>query len=185
VIPGSISFIVATSGRPTLEATLASMELLPGDELIVVGENIPRTTPRARYLDCPAGNDWGHTERNIAMRIARGSYIAHLDDDDTYAPGARLVMAGAMRNHPARPLIFRMQYSNGLQLWRSKVVEVGNVGTPMTLLPNDPALRGEFGSWYGGDIHYVETFASKAGLSSEDFVWLEDVTVLIRPHVAA
>lgn len=182
---GTISFIVATCGRPTLQATLASIELFPGDELLVVGHNLPRTDPRARYIDHPPGDDWGHTERNAAMAEARCDYIAHLDDDDTYAPGHRQVMAAAIGNNPGRPIIFRMRYRNGQELWRRQVVECGNVGTPMSLLPNDPQRRGVFGSYYGGDVLYLERFAELSGYTSADFVWCEDVTVLIRPHTAA
>lgn len=180
-----ISFIVATSGRPTLAATLQSIECLPGDEIIVVGENIKFDDARARYIYCPAGNDWGHSERNLAMPQARGRYLAHLDDDDVYAPNHRAIMAAALQQNPGRPHIFRMQYRNGDLLWRHKIVEVGNVGTPMSLVPNIAAQRGQFGSFYGGDITYLESYAARAGYTSADFVWNEDVTVLIRPHTAA
>lgn len=182
---GSITFIVATSGRPTLHATLGSIECWPGDELIVVGQDIQLSDPRVRYLPHAAGNDWGHTERNFAMHYAQGRYIAHIDDDDVYAPNHRALMAAAIKQHPHRPLIFRMRYRNGQQLWRHKIVEVGNVGTPMSLVPRDPTNIGQFGSFYGGDITYLESYAARAGYTSEDFVWCEDVTVLIRPHTAA
>lgn len=184
-VHGSISFIVATSNRPTLAATLRSIEMREGDELIVVGHDVPPLDPRARYVEHAPGNNWGHSERNHAMELATCDYIAHLDDDDAYAPGHRARFAGAIQNHPGRPFIFKMRYANGLELWRHKVVEVGNVGTPMSLIPNDPARRGEFGDYYGGDILYLETFAAKSGYTSDDFVWCEDVTVLIRPHLAA
>lgn len=180
-----ISFIVATSGRPTLVATLQSIECLPGDEIIVVGQHIKFDDARARYIYCPAGNDWGHSERNLAMPQAAGRYLAHLDDDDTYAPGHRAVMQAALQAQPHRPHIFRMRYRNGQELWRHKIVEVGNVGTPMSLVPNVPLHRGRFGSFYGGDITYLESYAALAGYTSEDFVWNEDVTVLIRPHTSA
>lgn len=180
-----ISFIVATSGRPTLSATLQSIDCWPGDEIIVVGQHITFDDARARYIYCPAGNDWGHAERNLAMTQARGRYLAHIDDDDVYAPNHRAIMAAALKQAPGRPHIFRMQYRNGDQLWRRKIVEVGNVGTPMSLVPNLPTQRGRFGSFYGGDITYLESYAALAGYASEDFVWNEDVTVLIRPHTSA
>lgn len=180
-----ISFIVATSGRPTLAATLRSIELLPGDEIIVVGQNITFDDARASYIYCPAGNDWGHSERNLAMPQATGRFLAHLDDDDVYASGHRAVMQAAIEARPHEPHIFRMRYRNGQELWRHKVVEVGNVGTPMSLCPNVPQHRGSFGSFYGGDITYLESYAAAAGYTSESFVWHEDVTVLIRPHTSA
>lgn len=181
-VPGSISFIVATSNRPTLAATLASIELRPGDELLVVGDGIPQLDARARYIQHAPGNNWGHAERNTVMAQAKCQYLAHLDDDDTYVPGHRAIMARALEANPGRPVIFRMKYRSGALLWRDKVVACGNVGTPMVVLPNDAQRRGRFGDNYGGDIHYVESFAAQAGYTSADFVWCEDVAVLIRPH---
>jgi Glycosyl transferase family 2 len=189
-VDGSISFIVATTCRPTIAATLASIECRPGDEIIVVSDmalnlhmqDFVTKNPYVKCMHHVAGNDWGHTERNFAMQYATGDYIAHLDDDDVYAPGARDRMAAFVAEHPRRPVIFRMEYKNGERLWRDKIVRVGNVGTPMSLVPNDPRTRGAFGSFYGGDITYLESYAARAGYASEDFVWSEDVTVLIRPH---
>lgn len=186
----SISFIVATQCRETIAATLASIECWPGDEILVVSDmslnlHMQSFVMNNKYVKCMhhlAGNDWGHTERNFAMPYAKGDYIAHLDDDDAYALNHRVIMEGVLQKYPGRPVIFRMRYKNGAILWRDKIVRVGNVGTPMSLLPNDPMNRGEFGSYYGGDIFYLESFAARAGYASEDFVWSEETTVLIRPH---
>ena len=181
------------SCRPTIAATLKSIECWPGDEIIVVSDmalqlhmqDFVRENPFVRCMHHPAGNDWGHTERNFAMPHAKGDYLAHLDDDDTYAPGHRAIMDAAIRKHPGRPLIFKMRYANGAELWRCQIVECGNVGTPMSLVPNDPVIRGTFEPYYGGDLLYLESYARLAGLASEDFVWREEVTVLIRPHTTA
>lgn len=186
----SISFIVATQCRETIAATLRSIECWPGDEILVVSDmalnlhmqSFVLNNPFVKCMHHPAGNDWGHTERNFAMPHAKCDYIAHLDDDDTYVVNHRVMMEGALRANPNRPIIFKMRYAQGAVLWRHKIVEVGNVGTPMSLLPRDPTNFGQFGSWYGGDIHYLETYAARAGYASEDFVWSEETTVLIRPH---
>ena len=93
-----ISFVLPTLGRPGLLAALDSIELWPGDEVLVIGEmhalgpyirqsDINRGV---RFLHCPRGNDWGHSERNFAQAHAKGRYIANLDDDDVFAPGHRL-----------------------------------------------------------------------------------------------
>lgn len=186
-----ISFIVATTGRETLKATLASIECWPGDEVLVVGGVEEMTNVDAsvephvvwRFIPRPPGEDWGHAERNFAMPLARGQYIAHIDDDDVYVANHRAIMERQIRLHPERPIIFRMRYPGGQLLWTDKVVRVGNVGTPMSLLPNKH--RGEFGSFYGGDMRYLESYAAQAGYASEDFVWCEETTVRIRPHLGA
>jgi len=186
----SISFIVATECRPTIAATLASIECLPGDEIIVVSDmekqlhmqGFVRDNPFVTCMHYPAGNNWGHDERNFAMPFAKGQYIAHLDDDDVYVINHRAIMEEALLQHPKRPIIFRMKYKNGQILWSDKTIRCGNIGTPMSLLPNDPARLGKFGPFYGGDLLYVESFAGNSGYSAEDFVWSEETTVLIRPH---
>lgn len=188
----SISFIVATACRPTVAATLKSIECWPGDEILLVSDEnhylqaqeFVRSNPFVRHLHHVAGNDWGHTERNFAMPHAKGDYIAHIDDDDAYVPGHRAIMQAAIDRHPGRPLIFRMRYHHGAELWRHKIAEVGNVGTPMSLLPNN-GHQGRFGSFYGGDIEYLDSYAAPQGYSSDDYIWCEDVIVLIRPHLAA
>lgn len=188
----TISFIVATTCRETLPATLASIECAAGDEIILVSDvalnlhmqEFVMSNPHIRCMSHPAGNNWGHTERNWAMQYAKGDYIAHLDDDDTYVVGHREIMARAIRQHPGQPLVFRMQYPNGQILWRSKTIECGNVGTPMPLLPNGP-IRGEFGPFNGGDLFYLESYAIGHNIAAEHLVWCEDVTVLIRPHTSA
>jgi len=189
----SISFIVATQCRPTIAATLASIECWPGDEIIVVSDmslnlHMQSFVTNNKFVKCmhhPPGNDWGHSERNFAMPFAKGDYIAHLDDDDTYVLNHRVIMEGLLRQHPQKPVIFRMQYygPEGPILWRDKIIRCGNVGTPMSILPNDPNVRGEFGSYYGGDLTYLESYAGKLGLASEDFIWSEEITTLIRPHL--
>jgi hypothetical protein len=174
-----ISFIIATTGREYLGATLRSIDCWPTDEILVVGEGLTIDDPRVRVIEHPRGNDWGHSERNYAMKLARCPYIAHIDDDDTYTPWAREAMHGAIIETPNRPIIFRMRYHHGQELWIDRVVKCGNVGTPMSLLPNDLSKIGTFGSFYGGDAQYLETMK----WSHDDIMWRPEVTVLIRPHL--
>lgn len=153
-----ISFIIATIGRPSLAETLASITCLPGDEVIVIG-NVPDTTDgHVRFIPCPPGHDWGSTERNVATPLARGRYLAHIDDDDVYAPGARALMAEAITDAPDRFVIFRMRYPDGFTIWQDPVVRWGNVGTPMMLMPNVPAKLGQWGERQDcGDLHFLQT----------------------------
>lgn len=155
---GGVSFIVATTGRPTLAATLASIQLYPEDEIIVVGGVDAKVEGQVRYVPHTPGMDWGSTERNFATPLARGSYLAHIDDDDVYAPGARHAMADAMVQAPNRFTIFKMQYPSGERLWREPVVKFGNVGTPMMFMPNDPSRMGKWGEHQNyGDFRFLES----------------------------
>ena len=173
----SISFVIATIGRASIAKTLDSIECWDGDEIVVVGGQIdvPGHLDRKpiRYLPHPPGNDWGHSERNYAAAFLGGHYVAHIDDDDVYLPGHRQLMADAIEQAPNRPSIFRMQYPNGTVLWSGYKLELGNVGTPMTLWPNEPHNFGTWGSFHGGDFHFVQTCLWPA----DAYNWRPDIIV--------
>lgn len=170
-----ISFIVPTIGRSSLTKTLASIELLPGDEILVVGNVRDGVSGQVRYISCPLGGDWGHAERNFATPLARCRYLAHIDDDDTYAKGTRARMAEAIAETPGRPILFRMRYPNGITLWEKPEIRCGNVGTPMFLIPNRPTMLGRWESFVGGDCAFLESSKWRA----EDYVWRPEVVALL------
>lgn len=171
-----ISFIVPSVGRSSLQRTLQSIECWPGDEILLVGDRIqPVDNPWVRYVQCPRGNDWGHTERNFATAFARGSYLAHIDDDDYYAAGTRALMADAIATTPNRPVLFRMRYPNGITLWEKPELRCGNVGTPMILIPNVPERLGQFRPFVGGDCAYLEEMK----WDRNEIVWRPEIVALL------
>jgi hypothetical protein len=170
-----ISFIVPTVGRPSLARTLASIEARPGDEILVVGDGFRTNDNRVRYVDCAPGKDWGAAERNFVTPLARGQYLAHIDDDDAYAPGTRALMQDAIMRTPGRPVLFRMRYPCGITLWAEPSLRCGNVGTPMMLIPNRPTMLGTWGSFVGGDCHFLETMKWRP----EDIVWRPEVIAFL------
>lgn len=178
-----ISFIVPTVCRPSLVKTLASIETWPGDEIICVSDmslnlhmqDFIRSRLEIRCYHCSPGGDWGHTERNVATPMATGRYLAHIDDDDVYAPGTRALMADAIERTPDRPVLFRMRYPNGITLWGQPELRCGNVGTPMILIPNVPERLGRFGSFVGGDCAYLEEMKWER----DEIVWRPEVIALL------
>lgn len=174
-----ISFIVPTLGRPSLYVTLKSIEMMPGDEVLVVGAVREERRGPVRYIPCKPGGDWGHAERNYATPMARGQYIAHIDDDDVYAPGTRAHMEDAIKTSPGKPVIFRMRFPNGITLWEEPVIKCGNLGTPCMLIPNRPTMLGTWGSFIGGDCHFLETSKWKP----EEYVWRREVIALLGHNV--
>lgn len=161
-----VSFIIATTGRPTLQRTLDSLEMWAGDELVLVSEVMPagiRIPPcRFQWIECPRGNDWGHSERNYAMPRAHERYLSFMDDDDLYVRGHRVAMHRAHEQNPNGLTIFRMRLNHmgGLVLWREKKIECGNVGTPMAFVPNVPGKLGTWPPRYGGDCTFIEETAA-------------------------
>jgi hypothetical protein len=170
-----ITFVVASIGRESLLTTLQSIETLPGDEILLVSNKFRVDDPRVRYVDCPPGKDWGHTERNVGTPHARGQYLAHIDDDDVYAPGTRALMQDAIKRTPGKPVLFRMRFPNGITLWDQPELRCGNVGTPMMLIPNRPTMLGTWGSFVGGDCNFLETMKWKP----EEIVWRPEVIALL------
>ena len=100
--PISFSVIVATGGtRESLREALCSIRkagLLPNDEVLLVVDNADDALARCAWdeaklpglcLLAPNGphGDWGMAARNFAMRSAKGTHLAFMDDDDCYRPG--------------------------------------------------------------------------------------------------
>lgn len=170
-----ITFLVPTVGRPSLITTLNSIECWPGDEILLVGNGFRVRDARVRYVDCPPGGDYGHSERNFAQKQARGRYIAHIDDDDVYTPGHRALMQDVIDKTPGRPALFRMRAPNGITLWRDPKIYCGNVGTPMMLLPNEPEKFSVWEPFVGGDCKFLET----SGWASDEFVWRPEIICLV------
>jgi glycosyltransferase involved in cell wall biosynthesis len=121
----TISFIIPTIGRESLKRTVNSITPWDGDEVLVIQHN-------------PPSGNWGNAERQEGMDKAKCDYLAFIDDDDVYVPGARAIMDDAIRHNPNNyPIIFKMQYPNGRILWKEKKNRCGNIGAPMVLVPND------------------------------------------------
>lgn len=189
----SLSVIIPTMGRPSLVWTLKSVipELLPGDEAIVIGDG-PQPISKevsieagARYLETPPTRQWGHAQRNLGMEQAKGDYLAFIDDDDIYLPGAFQAMRRAIMEAPGKLFIFRMQYKDGI-LWEKPELTLNNVSTQMYVFPNVPGRLAKWGrhpktpNGKGGDW----CFAKDTALlwRPEDVVWMSEVIARLEAH---
>lgn len=151
-----ISFIIPSINRLSLHKTIASIELWPGDEVLV-------------EFDLPPSGRWGNDQRNNAMLRAKGDYLAFIDDDDEYVLGHRRIMQSAIDANPDCLTLFKMQYPNGDVLWQIPDKVPGNIGSPMILVPNDPKRCYH---WKDGrnmaDFIFVEHWAG-------EIVWREEI----------
>jgi glycosyltransferase involved in cell wall biosynthesis len=138
----TLSVIIASSGRKSLERTFASLggQLKQGDEVLV-----------SINSDCP----WGHAARNQLMPAARGDSLMFIDDDDVYLPGALDLARGAMDEGPNRVHIFRMEHPSCGLIWKEQKLAVGNVSTQMIVVPNRPLMLGTWGDRYQGDYDFI------------------------------
>ena len=125
-----LSIIIPTSGRITLENTVASVlhQLAPEDELIVVGARAPQQFPHpqgrfihrdnggvlANQLSVRTGRELGHPsgaeERDLGDAAATGTHLLHIDDDDIFTKTAFADIRAAIRRHPRHVLIAQMKY---------------------------------------------------------------------------
>lgn len=188
-----LSVVIPTVSRPTLARALRSLgdqALVPGDEILVIGDGrqpVAEAMFRAsglpgRYVEVPGPHgDWGHTPRNLAMGMATGDYIMALDDDDIYADGALATVRAALLERPGVPHMFRMTIARGRTvriLWNKPELVVGNVGTPMFVVPvRGP--RGCFAPRYGGDLDFIRS--TMALWPPGSLAWRPEVIAVVRP----
>lgn len=197
--PPTISIILPTQGRPTLERTLDSVrdQLLPGDEVLIVVDThempwadwwtialrVQAYGPQFVALTCDAHRrSHGHDQINYGMALATGDYLSFQDDDDVYTPGALAAMREAATEHPGRPLLFRFRSQlGGLVFWRfAGLVAEATIGGHCLVVPNDPARLGKWGDHYEGDFSMiVETLALWEPVKP---VWVDHIISVARPQ---
>ena len=190
----SISVVVPTLGRPTLEATLAALatQVKRRDEVIVVADlrgDLAATTRifdgYARpgwWLRAVAPNEYGHgyAQREYGAMLATGSHLCFIDDDDVHNEGALELM----REHACEvPVIFRMR-SRAETLWTDEELKFGQVGTPMFVVPNLPLKLGrwepkENTNGVGGDYVFIRGCVHHQGQP----IFRPEVVCDLRPHL--
>ena len=69
------------------------------------------------------------------MRRATGDWIAFMDDDDVFTPGAIDTIRKVVSGQPPALFVFRMIFA-GSVIWTLPVVALQNVGTPMLVCPS-------------------------------------------------
>ena len=187
----TLSIIIPTIGRPTLKRTLDSIraqQLVAGDEVLVVQDGLPEEATRrvfeesglpGRYLVTgERSGNCGHSPRKMAMPLARAQYLAFMDDDDFYTPGAFGAIRRAIERQPGRPLMFRMVRPGWAPtIWQAQVVRLGNVSSVMAVVPNHLEKLGEWGDYRAGDLAFVVTTLEKWPVGS--LVWSPEIIAVV------
>lgn len=162
--PPGITVITPTIGRPTLAALRD--ELLPqfekDDEWLVIADGeIPavRTMteghPQVRCFERKHQGCWGHHHRNWVMPQAHGTHLMFLDDDDRIAPWGLATIRKAIAEDPGKILLFKSIWTQNRIRWSTKEIKIGNVGTHMWVVPNQPTRLGTWGARWEGDYDFI------------------------------
>jgi glycosyltransferase involved in cell wall biosynthesis len=189
-VDDALTIIVPTIGRPSLRNTLDSIasQLQMFDQVFVVADGIyPESKALVKtfgiqygyfeFADGPTG-DWGARARNFGIDLAQKAYIAFMDDDDEYLPGAFVSIKKAIQEHPGSPFLFRMMHKKRI-IWEKPEVSVGNVSTQMVLVPNDPLKIPRYTERYEGDYDFIKG----VGDLYPAFIWREEITsILIKSN---
>lgn len=189
------SILIPTLGRQELLRSLQScieQGLLPGDEVIVVGDErdgpldrvkalCQQLGPQFRYVGYDFGHMcWGHCGLTAAMQEARGDYLVFNDDDDVFTSYAlRSIRFAVERQQEPVPHMFRFLTHYGIRAWVHPKVEQGNVGGHCIVVPNTPNRLGQWTCRYEGDYDFIR---STVDLWGEDrIVWRPEVIAVARP----
>jgi glycosyltransferase involved in cell wall biosynthesis len=187
----AFSVIIPVSGRSSLDRTLRRLGREDrGDIEVIVVSDGPQsvsqaiaqrhaeTWPRVRYIEGPATRSWGNAQRMEGVRLALGTYLIFIDDDDVHRRGTFNHIRGVVQKSPNRIVIFRMRRFDGV-IWRKPCLVLGEVSTQQFLVPNIP---GKVGSWlrrdrYASDYDFIEECVALQG----EPLWDETVIAVLEP----
>ncbi len=152
----SLSVIIPTLGRPTLERAIASArnQLREGDEIIIVADpagdldhayNLAQRWALSYDESASDGLGVGGSQRRLGMEIAEGSHLCFMDDDDAYLPGGLAALREAAAD---RPVCARVKFGADVLIWREPELKRDNISGIGICVPN---LPGQFGEWRGHD----------------------------------
>jgi glycosyltransferase involved in cell wall biosynthesis len=189
-----LTVTIPTIGRPTLCRALGSIRDQVGPdqlEIIVVADTHAGPVAgaaqlaemySARYCEYSAGRcTWGHAQRQFALPLMQGRWLAWLDDDDAWTPEAWAAIA-AETDEVDRILLFRMRSAReaGRLLWDRRRLYEGGIGMPCIVVPNRPERLGEWSDRYQGDFDFIRSTIERN--PDWPIAWREQVLAEIRPE---
>ena len=201
MIGPSLSAIIATIGRPTLEQTLDSIlaqALLPGDEIIIVRDSLgdPDDTQRVAVRVFPyieqsngiiqyrehAGTDhfYGVAQHNAVWRELTADYILSFGDDDILCDGAWARLRDAIGEERARVVLFQWMAPWREVLWDKRELIRSRVSGSCMAAPRPSARDIPAERYIEADFDWmVQTVEA----TRQGPLWVEDVIVIARPEL--
>lgn len=198
-----LTIIIPTMGRPSITRAVLSYlpQMHPGDELIVVGDEIDGPlietpallepyAPLVRYVPTNHGeHSFGHREINSGLDLARGDYLILNDDDDIATPNALTGIRAVISQLPApAPLLFKYRAYHGPIYWHEGgCLAEGHIGGHALVAPNLPGKVGRFTDRYAGDWDWVMDTLSRWGTPDDpsgkaSALWADFMIAIARPQ---
>lgn len=186
----SLSVVIPTIGRPSLEDSLESIarqDLHHEDEVLVVGDGFQHKAAQlvmefkdrldVRYVSHGPTRNFGNAQRTFGLGMVHGDYVAFLDDDDVFGPEAFTQIRKALvaENFPEM-VFFKTVAPWGEVVWTDEgVFEQGNICTVQMVVAN----RRPFPPWplrQGGNVRWAQVMAERGRV-----VWRREITTICRP----
>lgn len=188
----TISILIPTRGGGDLLYVLHSIamqEMLDGDEVIIICDGpqpeiaaqIDALGPPFRYAQTPQPTgDFGHSQLNYGLTLAKGDFIMGTDDDDGFLPRAIEVVRDALTEK--KPYLFKFWSNDRLLIWSEAHKEIAEtrIGGHNLVLPNIEGAKGEFTRRYRGDFDWVKSVL--ANYPEKDWVWRHEILTRQRPN---
>lgn len=188
----SLSIIIPTIGRHSLQQTIESIELDDNDEIIVVGDG---PQPQAYeivkswdnlniiYIEGPKTGCYGNKQRQLGMENAKGTHLMFIDDDDVYMPGALDAVRTAIELKPDRLMLFSFVNIHGLVLWTEPTARISNISTQQIVFPNCPEWLGTWGERYEGDYDFIRSTINRWPGGDRNVIWSRTILVDTRKPI--
>lgn len=196
----TLTIVVPTIGRPTLETTLDSIarqDLRPGDRVIVALDTYQQP-PRpdvaalvARYgfelLLVDGGVHFmGNPQLNAAIACCTTDYCCALGDDDVYVDGAMATIRSRVK--PGRALLFQFYAPPYLVagdprrfvLWADRKLRVANISGCCIVAPREALVPVSDQQRCEVDFDWIRDIVAKTGQKP---IWLEQVLIIARPDL--
>lgn len=127
------------------------------------------------------GHDWGNSQRNRAIELAKGDYLTFMDDDDVYVVGAfeSIRRAAEVFWPERRPMVFRFVTPWREILWQRRAVIETRIGGHQFVPPNDPEKLGRWSERYAADFDFIAS--TLAHYRMEELVWRAELIAITRP----
>lgn len=185
----TISFIVPTCGRPTLQRLISCLRDNIGDEdeVIVIGDG-PQPLARGimslgdwrfQYFEL-AGGSHGNRQRDAGIARATKDFLMFADDDDNYPLHQDIFrdkVRPALATNPDRPHMFRIGETTGRE------IAITSVMGPQFVPPNK---RDRLGKWAQEDKQQCicDFYFIRDTLSHypEGAVYHDESIYLVRPQ---